>query len=674
MWGIKGLLVLLVLTLSFTAEGQLFNRFYGDASHRQLNTIIPYSDGYIIAGVNFNSNTYRPLEILWMDSCLQIKKGLRYGLQNLTSLMNGNSIALTQDSGIIAAGTNVIDSSSYVMRTDKTGKILWSVKYEGSGTWGENIYETANGDIVGSGRGKGVSAAGIWRLTSKGKMLWSKEIIGGYKTYIGHIIAAKDGGTLVSGQFLEKWNSPAGTFVLKIDASGKIAWKTSFADTLFTNLTLPITELGDGSIILTGFNYNSFGKIIIAKLNSNGGPAWVKAVNTGSIFLFLPTNSLRMGDKIYMLGALTSSNTDGGLFEMDTSGKILWAKRYGDANTQDYLTDIKPAHDGSGLLLGGWRNLKDNMRNPGYWLMHVDFDGRSGCTESNLVFTSISRPYKLGGTLKDEPGGTFVPVTIPVQPFTLKGENVCKSFTIPDASLGPDKFYCAQDSFYIDLRKENPVSRFLWSTGDTTGHITLKKSGTYWVRVNTATCVDSDTIRLTFHPKKFVSLAKDTFSVCPHKSVKLYMPDTAYKYSWVTPSKDTIKGSSLTASDTGMYTVLAVSKTGCTDKDSMYVKWYPLPKAEAGPDTAICFGSSVYLQGEGGVTYLWRPAKYLNDSTLKKPRANPPGTQLYQLITANTFGCSDTDFVLLKVKPPLSARLLIPKNICEGEDVNLTAY
>jgi hypothetical protein len=95
--------------------------------------------------------------------------------------------------------------------------------------------------------------------------------------------------------------------------------------------------------------------------------------------------------------------------------------------------------------------------------------------------------------------------------------------------------------------------------------------------------------------------------------------------------------------------------------------------ADAGSDQSICIGSSALLQANGGISYSWQPAAGLNDPNSATPTATPVTTTTYTL-TANGFGCSTTDQVVISVlqNPVINISPSSPV-ICAGNSVTLTA-
>ncbi|WP_207433528.1 T9SS type A sorting domain-containing protein [Sabulibacter ruber] len=118
---------------------------------------------------------------------------------------------------------------------------------------------------------------------------------------------------------------------------------------------------------------------------------------------------------------------------------------------------------------------------------------------------------------------------------------------------------------------------------------------------------------------------------------------------------------------------LTVTANGCSSTDVVRVTVNPA--AYAGPDVAICQGSSTQLQASGGLTYNWSPAAGLSDPTIANPIANPTATTTYTVTITNPNGtCVKTDQVKVTVNPlpTVTARASVA-TICAGGSVTLSA-
>lgn len=89
----------------------------------------------------------------------------------------------------------------------------------------------------------------------------------------------------------------------------------------------------------------------------------------------------------------------------------------------------------------------------------------------------------------------------------------------------------------------------------------------------------------------------------------------------------------------------------CEGYDTVTVTVYPLPRADAGNDVAICMGDSVPLQASGGQWYLWSPALRLSCTACDAPIATPPVTTTYHVRVTDQNQCVNTDSVTITVNP-----------------------
>lgn len=128
-----------------------------------------------------------------------------------------------------------------------------------------------------------------------------------------------------------------------------------------------------------------------------------------------------------------------------------------------------------------------------------------------------------------------------------------------------------------------------------------------------------------------------------------------YTWEWFPPTYlDTDEGPTVVSIplDTVVYYV-----TGYADCDTIYdtitVFAYTVESiSDAGPDTIICPGDTISLQGSGGFTYLWQPPVYLDDVTDPNASLEAPLTDMYYfLIAYNELGCADTDVVYIDLLP-----------------------
>lgn len=108
----------------------------------------------------------------------------------------------------------------------------------------------------------------------------------------------------------------------------------------------------------------------------------------------------------------------------------------------------------------------------------------------------------------------------------------------------------------------------------------------------------------------------------------------------------------------GTYYIKAtVVGSPCPDVKPVIVPSLPVPVADAGQDTTICFGQNAQLSGSGAVSYSWSPIIYLDDPLSANPRVINPraGNLVYHLTVTDANGChsiADEQVIITVTSPP----------------------
>lgn len=133
----------------------------------------------------------------------------------------------------------------------------------------------------------------------------------------------------------------------------------------------------------------------------------------------------------------------------------------------------------------------------------------------------------------------------------------------------------------------------------------------------------------------------------------------AYTYAWsptTNMSNPTITNPMVWPDSTTTYEVI-VNDTFGVCSDSADITIY-VGEIEAGPDTIICPGDSIMLNGlvtticPGGTDSIsWTPAAGLNDATILNPTASVVTTTTFVLNYTNSCGCTMVDSVTIVVDP-----------------------
>ena len=83
----------------------------------------------------------------------------------------------------------------------------------------------------------------------------------------------------------------------------------------------------------------------------------------------------------------------------------------------------------------------------------------------------------------------------------------------------------------------------------------------------------------------------------------------------------------------------------------LVINVHPKPVVNAGPDRIYIKGYPVHIRGsvksENG-SFTWIPPKYMSDTAIVDPLVSPPADITYQLAAASSFGCTNTDNVVVR--------------------------
>ncbi|MCB9232497.1 MAG: choice-of-anchor L domain-containing protein [Bacteroidia bacterium] len=211
----------------------------------------------------------------------------------------------------------------------------------------------------------------------------------------------------------------------------------------------------------------------------------------------------------------------------------------------------------------------------------------------------------------------------------------------------------------------------------------------YYVTVsdNNGCISNTDSVLVTVLPKPLVDAGPDVYicadsAPCKILNASITGAPGPYNYQWLPSAglnNDTILNPCARPDSTTIYTLVVVSVNGCQSNfttvdtnSSVTVHINPMPIADAGPDTNICFLDTVELTGIGygagpNYTYQWSPATYLSNSNVPNPDAWPALSTWYTLVVWSN-GCpsyGDSALVTVHTNPTASAGNT--KDICLNE-------
>ena len=317
------------------------------------------------------------------------------------------------------------------------------------------------------------------------------------------------------------------------------------------------------------------------------------------------------------------------------------------------------------------------------------------CTNTIVLSPSANTP---GANYSWSGGGTNVTDT--VTPPVFPGQKYWLTISVPygctasdtikvrhittTVNLGPDKTICA--GVPLVLNTPRPGETYVWSTGDTTGTLSVTSTGIYWLSVDSLGCMGSDTINVAVNPHPIVNLGPDTASCAGNpvtlQSSAVYSASVTYVWGAVPVLAAPATTPTFVASVTGTYWV-TVTDYGCPWADTIRVTIVSDTFHFFEPaDTSICQGATVATNVtiNPNITYQWRPTTGMPTSNIADPTISTTVSATYVLTATYTVtpGFPSCPVIIdsfhLDVQPnPVVGYLGQPRSVCTNDTVHITA-
>ncbi len=230
----------------------------------------------------------------------------------------------------------------------------------------------------------------------------------------------------------------------------------------------------------------------------------------------------------------------------------------------------------------------------------------------------------------------------------------------PQVELGENQTLCYATTLSLEASSPDAES-FLWQDSlTTTAAFTVDQPGVYWVDAFIGRCANRDSVTVDYLEAIAPDLGADTL-LCEGEQYLLEFPKEGASFAW----SDGSTGATLAVSEAGGYWV-DVTLEGCTERDSVFIDYKPLPAFDLGADETLCVGEDITLNGDasnddGTITRLWS-----DGSTGNALLVDTSG--LYWL-EADLNGCIRRDSVQIDyvVLPPTD--LGQDTVLCEGQEL-----
>ncbi|HEV7333678.1 MAG TPA: PKD domain-containing protein [Flavisolibacter sp.] len=272
---------------------------------------------------------------------------------------------------------------------------------------------------------------------------------------------------------------------------------------------------------------------------------------------------------------------------------------------------------------------------------------------------------------------------------TIRVKSVAASFDISASSFCNN----GQVQFTNKTVSNDYITDYQWSFGDGSTSAAMhpvhhySKAGNYTVQLKVTTqagCTDdyvlTDTIAVYNNPA--IAIMGDSAACAPaaltFRGVVLNSDPSSLQWAWnmANGQTSTVQNpvqQTYSAEGTYFVTAIATNKYGCRDTATKAITVSPVPKTNAGADQWICHGSAAQLKATGATTYTWQASPTLNCTSCDSPQASPTDSTQYIVTGYNSFGCSSTDSVTIRVHQPITLQVGRGDTICVGETRRLVA-
>jgi hypothetical protein len=247
------------------------------------------------------------------------------------------SIAQAFDNGYMITGNDYL--SSYLVKTDEQGAILWSREYHNINSvstpaiWFNALVPTFDSCFVIAGQVINNTTtyqdALLMKLNAQGDTLWSKVMSN--PTHYLEVLSVQqtnDSGYVISGHSPWGQGEFNGVFISKLDAEGDLQWSMILNNGNSTHYGYCVKQTADNGFIVTGFYtigspYEEYA--FLAKLSPAGTLEWAKRYNYATPLFCFGNDVIELNDG-YLCYLNAGEHT--ALMKTDLQGNEVWTKQY----------------------------------------------------------------------------------------------------------------------------------------------------------------------------------------------------------------------------------------------------------------------------------------------------------------------------------------------------------
>ncbi len=381
---------------------------HGSASDEYAFSVQQTTDGgYILAGTVLVSDAGNRKDVLLVKTDAS-------GNQQWSRTFSGSGwdeahgVVQTAEGGYAVVAVSGIrtspgNSKGWLIKTDASGILQWS-RYYGGGYYDcfDQVIQTADEGYVICGisdNANGVypDVQDVWllRTDASGNQQWSRNFGVGRNETAGALIQTTDGGFAIAGATDAAWSAGAEGWLVKTNASGELMWAKTYAGPNAWGVFGSLKQTTDGGYILAG-GCGAVNPALVAdpwlvKTDTSGNRQWSEtyACNTdiaAAVFGLPGGGYLVAGTGCW---SQDMSDSDLGLFTVDSSGGLLWELSFGGAGNDEVYAGSETG-DGGWVLAGCTTSV--GAGGADMWLVKVR-PGSSGGGPGTFVDVPTNHPY-----------------------------------------------------------------------------------------------------------------------------------------------------------------------------------------------------------------------------------------------------------------------------------------
>ena len=367
------LLTVLVILVFFTALGNtippnngenpsiaqlVWQKTYGGIEDDRAFHATKLDEGYLIVGStkSFIENSTVAIA-LWTDLDGNLIFNKTYPEEFGTEIRYATHLS----DGFLLVG-NIFsengDINGLILRTNKTGEILWKKTIDGYGTnkLFSAILSEKDESVILLGTttlSSGHITSWATKLDMDGQAIWDKNYQLGINSCFRAGVLAPDGNYIITG-YSEQPSGDYDLLITKIDHDGKLLWERTNHQADGQKAFSIVQAIGGYLIVGDSQSLGSDTDGMTTKIDWDGNILWTK--NFGGKAADSAATIVRSVDGNYLVGGFTFSfgagNRDLWLFKITDSGDILWSCVQGDEAYQEVYQVIEAEENQ--YVLFGW--------------------------------------------------------------------------------------------------------------------------------------------------------------------------------------------------------------------------------------------------------------------------------------------------------------------------------